>query len=504
MVSDLSGAKEQVERLTSGRLLAGNAVWSLLGSGLPLLVAAVAIPLLIRGLGTERFGLLAIIWVVISYFSMFDLGMNRALTQLVAERLGSGRDEEIPDLTKTALSLVALLGVAAAGLVALMSPWLVSRVLKVSAGLRLDGVHAFLVLALSLPFVIVSGGLIGLLQAHQEFRAISSVRMVTGSLNFLGPLIVLHWTRSLTAAACALAASRILAAGAYTSQCRSSFPSIWREGHFKGTLVRPLVRFGSWFTVSNVLGPFMVYLDRFVIGALIGLTAVTYYATPYEVVTRLWILPVAFVSVLFPAFTTALAGDNKRVAMLFGRAFRVIVLVMLPAIALVVLFAPEGLSAWVGSVFAQHSTGVLRWLAIGVLVNSVARLPHALIQGAGRPDLVAKLHCVELPIYLIALWFLLRTCGIEGAAIAWTLRAAADAVGLFWIGAKVAPFVRALSVQAVIVLTACCGGLGLLALAPGLDAKVSLSACLLMGTALLAYREAREMGWKLRATNIGA
>lgn len=495
---------EQARQLTTGRLLAGNTVWSLLGSGLPLLVAAIAIPLLIRGLGTERFGLLAIIWVVISYFSVFDLGLNRALTQLVAERLGSGLEEEVPNLTKTALSLVAFLGVAAAGLVVLISPWLVARVLKVSAGLRLDGVHAFLVLALSLPFVIVSGGLIGLLQAHQKFRAISSVRMATGSLNFLGPLIVLHWTRSLTAAAFALAVSRILAAGAYALCCRYSLPSIWRQGRFETALVGPLVRFGSWFTVSSVLGPFMVYLDRFVIGALIGLTAVAYYATPYEVVSRLWILPVAMVSVLFPAFTTALAGDKKRVAMLFGRAFRVIVLLMLPAIALVVLFAPEGLSAWVGPAFSHHSTGVLRWLAIGVLVNSVARLPHALIQGAGRPDLVAKLHCVELPIYLVALWFLLRTFGIEGAAIAWTLRSAADTIGLFLIGAKVVPFVRALSVQALIVVTACCAALGLLALTPGFDIKVGLSACLLMGAALLVYREARDMGWKLRVTNIRA
>lgn len=490
----------QIEQLTSGRLLARNTVWSLAGTGLPFLVAALVIPALIRGLGTERFGLLSIIWVVIGYFSVFDLGLSLALTQLVAERLGAGRAEDIPRFVKTALGMIGLLGIGAAALIASASPWIVGGILNASGDLRTDGIRAFLILALSLPFIILSGGLVGLLQAYQKFSAISSTSMVTGSLNFVGPLIVLHWTRSLTAAASAIAASRMLASAAYSWQFRRSFPSMWREGRFEVALLRPLMRFGSWFTVGNVIGPFMVYLDRFVIGALIGLTAVAYYATPYEVVTRLWVLPVAFVSVLFPAFTAALATDKERVKALFSRAYRVVVLAMLPPLALIVLFAPEGLSAWVGPSFAQHSVGVLRWLCIGVLVNSIARLPLALIQGAGRPDLVAKLYCIELPLYLVTLSFFLKAFGIEGAAIAWTLRAAADTLGLFWISGKVAPFIRALTVKAMILVTLSCVAMGLLTLAPDLDIKLALGATLLVGIIALGYREVRGMGLRLGAT----
>lgn len=495
---------EQAKRLTSGRLLARNTVWSLLGSGVPLLVAGVAIPLLIRGLGTERFGLLTIIWVVIGYFSVFDLGLGRALTQLVAERLGAGGDQGVPNLVKTALGVVVLLGVLAAIIVASIAPWLVGAILKASPGLREDGIRSFYVLALSLPFVIVSGALVGLLQAHQRFRAISSIRAVTGSLVFLGPLIVLPWTRSIAAAAAALAVSRVLACLAYALECRRTFPSMWREGRFQTSLLRPLVRFGSWFTVDNIIGPFLVYLDRFVIGALLGLTAVAYYATPYEVVTRLNMLPVAFISVLFPAFTTALAADKSHAAKLFGRACRAVMLAMLPLIALIILFAPEGLSIWVGPGFARHSAVVLRWLAVGVLINSMARLPLALIQGAGRPDLGAKLHFVELPLYLLALWFLMRAFGIEGAAIAWTLRVTFDTLGLFWLGRRVVPSIRVPSLQAMGVITVASLGVGLLALEPGLGLKIGSSLVLLAGSGILAYREARSMGWSLRATHTRA
>ena len=76
--------------LISGTRLARNSALNLLGLCSPLLVAIVAIPILIRGLGTDRFGVLTLVWVVIGYSSLFDLGLSRALTKIVAEKLGAG------------------------------------------------------------------------------------------------------------------------------------------------------------------------------------------------------------------------------------------------------------------------------------------------------------------------------------------------------------------------------------------------------------------------------
>ncbi len=92
--------------LTSGRQLSRNIIWNLLGSGAPLLVAIVAIPILIEGMGLVRFGVLTIAWMVVGYFSLFDLGLGRALTKLVAEKLGhsqNNENNEIPPLIWTAM-----------------------------------------------------------------------------------------------------------------------------------------------------------------------------------------------------------------------------------------------------------------------------------------------------------------------------------------------------------------------------------------------------------------
>ncbi|MGZ4898793.1 MAG: hypothetical protein ACXV8X_03975, partial [Candidatus Angelobacter sp.] len=77
--------------LASGRSVAGNTLWNLLGNCFPVAVAVVCLPVLKRGLGTERLGIISLAWVVIGYFGLFDLGLSRALTKLVAERIGQRR-----------------------------------------------------------------------------------------------------------------------------------------------------------------------------------------------------------------------------------------------------------------------------------------------------------------------------------------------------------------------------------------------------------------------------
>jgi O-antigen/teichoic acid export membrane protein len=192
-------------------------------------------------------------------------------------------------------------------------------------------------------------------------------------------------------------------------------------------------------TVSNVVSPLMVTLDRFLIGALVSVTAVAYYATPYEVVTKSLLLPGALMAVMFPAFSASFAQDNKRTALLFGRCVKSLFLVLFPVMLCTVALAQDGLRLWLGAEFAQHGFRVLQYLAVGVFVNSLALVPFTLLQGVGRPDLTATMHLIELPLYLGLLWWLISTRGIEGAAIAWTARVAVDALLLFGLAKRYLP-----------------------------------------------------------------
>jgi O-antigen/teichoic acid export membrane protein len=253
-------------------------------------------------------------------------------------------------------------------------------------------------------------------------------------------LLALSVSNDLFTVVAVLLVGRLVAGLAYLNLCFRTAPALRHNMMLQRAMVRPLLRFGSWMTVTNIIGPFMDYLDRLLIGALLSVAAVAYYATPYDVVTRLWLIPVALTGVLFPAFASTLEADRDRAARLFWRGVKYVFLALFPITLIIVTFAHEGLELWLGTGFAANSLRVLQWLAVGVFINSLARLPYALLQAAGRPDLTAKLHLVELPFYLLAVWILITRLGIQGAAIAWVARVAVDAILLFTLAKRFLPY----------------------------------------------------------------
>lgn len=447
---------EKPPELVSGSRLAKNTLWNILGQGLPLLVGLGAIPFLIHGLGTDRFGVLTIAWMVIGYFSIFDFGLGRALTKLTAEKLGAGKIREIPELIWTALLLMGVLGVVGGFVVAGISHWLVYGVLNIPAELQKETLDAFYLLALSIPLVVGTTGLRGILEAYQRFGLVNAVRIPLGLWTFLGPLVVLKFSESLYPIVAVLVVGRIVALVAHFGLCFYVVPALRNGIVVKKHLIVPLASFGGWMTVSNIIGPVMVYMDRFLIGAFISMAAVAYYTTPYEIVTKLWLIPIAFVGVLFPAFSLTFVTDKALTVSLFDRGMKYIFIVMFPIMLVIITFAYEGLELWLGLEFATNGFIILQWLAVGVFVNSLARVPFALIQGAGRPDIIAITHLLELPLYLILLWWLLELYGIEGAAAAWTIRIIADTVIFNLVTARLLegamPLIRKNAVNAIYAL----------------------------------------------------
>lgn len=458
-------------RLTSGRLLARNTIWNLIGNGAPMLVALFSIPVLIKGLGTDRFGMLTLVWALIGYATLFDLGLGRALTQLAASRLGSGDEQEVPPLVWTSLLLMMLLGIVGAVVVELVSPWLVRRVLHVPSMLEHETVHSLYLLGLSIPVVISTAGLRGLLEAHQRFGLTSALRIPMGVFSFAGPLLVLPFSKSLFPVVAVLVAGRVIAWCAHLLLCLRVAPALRLGVVWQRAAVHPLLRFGGWMTVSNLVGPLMVTIDRFLIGSLLSVSAVAYYATPYEVITKLWLIPSALLGVMFPAFSTSFVQDRNRMARLFARSVKYLLVILFPMVLLVVVLAQDGLKLWLGAEFAQRSARVLQWLAVGVFINSLAHVPFGMVQGVGRPDLTAKLHLVEVPAYLAALWWLTKTHGIEGAAITWTARAGVDALALFVLARRFLPVRVPFSSQTILMAVLALASLGLATVLQGLVLK---------------------------------
>lgn len=474
--------------LTSGSLLARNAVWNLLSQAAPMAAAVFTIPVLIRGLGTDRFGVLTLAWMVLGYFSLFDLGLGRALTKMVAEKLGLGRTDELPALTGTGLGLMMILGSAGTVVVAALSPRLVRDVLNIPPQLQRESLGAFYLMAVALPFVVTTAGLRGVMEAHQRFGLINLVRTAVGVFSLVGPLMVLPFSTSLIPVVGVIFAGRLVSWLIHLALCVRTVPGLLRGFSIRPALVRPLITFGGWMTLTNIINPLMVQMDRFLVGALISTAAVAYYTTPYELVTKFWFLSNSILGVMFPAFATSFVQDRGRTTLIFGRTVKYVFLILFPITFVAITLAPEVLTLWLGPEFARQSTRVMQCLALGVFLCGLAQVPSALTQGVGRPDLTFKLHLIELGPYLLAAWLLIRGRGIEGAALAWTARTALDFVLFFAAGRALLPDSAALVRRLVWALAATLPLLGLGALPLGLAFRLPLLGVVLTAALVVVWR----------------
>ena len=135
------------ENLTKGSLLAKNTLLSLIGSGIPIIVAIFSIPILINALGADGFGILTIAWMVTGYFSLLDLGVGRALTKMVSEKLGQNDIERIPQLIWTALMLTVLMGIIGSILISMSAETLVNNFFKIPETFHMEVERSFYILA---------------------------------------------------------------------------------------------------------------------------------------------------------------------------------------------------------------------------------------------------------------------------------------------------------------------------------------------------------------------
>ncbi|WP_422923218.1 MATE family efflux transporter [Singulisphaera sp. PoT] len=167
-----------------------NVVLNLLGFGVPLVLGLLCVPRIISVLGTLRFGFLSVAWVIIGYFSIFDLGLGRALTQAISSCLGSGRVDQIYPLTVKTMRSMVILSLVGGVILFLASPYFLKHVLKIQDDFIHEAMVTMYVLSISIPAVVMFSGFRGILEAVGKFETVAIGRIVLGAWTFLSPLIV--------------------------------------------------------------------------------------------------------------------------------------------------------------------------------------------------------------------------------------------------------------------------------------------------------------------------
>lgn len=404
-----------------------NTFFNLAGSLSLAAVSLATVPLFLHRIGDARYGVLAIVMLLLGYFNFFDLGLARATANRVA-RLREAPEGEREHVFWTALGLNTIFGVIGGAVLYAVAGFALARFFKMPEAMREEVLSTLPWLAAAVPLATLSGVLVGTLEGRERFDLVNILQVLGSILFQIVPLAVaythgpeLGWL--IPAAILARGVSLLPMAAAVARVVPLRFTHGPRR-----RLVRPLLGYGGWVTVTSLATPVLDTLDRLIVGGVLGAAAVAYYTVPFELANRFRIVPGALARSLFPRMSAVAEEQAARHA---EEALTALAAIMSPLVVLGILVMEPFLGIWIGHDFAVRAAPVGELILVGIWINSLAFLPYTQLQARGRPDLVAKFHALEIVPFVALLWTAVSALGLPGAALAYTLRVTADAFLLF-------------------------------------------------------------------------
>lgn len=407
-----------------------NIAWSIIGLAAPLLTAGITIPLLMDQLGLEKFGLLALCWGLLSYASIFDLGIGRALTQMISTQIGQKKFETIPQLLYTATRITLISGVVGAFILIIASFTPILEQIKLETTSLDELTYSLLLFSIILPVQAMSATYRGVNEAFHNFKNINLIRIGLGVVNFVGPLVMSYYTTKLYWLISSLLVSRLIGLAFFKILAWTQVQNKNHELYFNKEQALKLFKFGGWASVSNIIGPLFMQLDRFIIAFVLSASAVSLYAVPFEITTQTLFIVTAISVVFFPSLTQEMNNNPDGWKKLFYKWLIVISLSMFVLTSALALLFPTFLELWLSDRLTPESALIGQALCLGVFFNSIGSVFFTLLHAKSRSDITAKIHLVEVPIFCVVLYYSIVHFGLMGAAISWSLRTFFDTSAL--------------------------------------------------------------------------
>jgi len=428
------------------------------------LLTLLLVPIQVRILGIETFGLLAFVASLQALFNLLDLGLGTTVTREVAadtdpHRCGS---RAVVRTFATVYWTVAIgVGVGLAlGARWLAVEWLQAGTLdpeEVVAAIRLVAVSV----ALRWPVALYAGILSGV----QRLDVLNFVRITGSVLRLAGGLAVILWSRSLTAYLVWLAMAAVVEIALYVAASLRFAGEVSLWPGFSTAAVRRVWRFSLGMNAMSILILVLNQSDRLLIARLLPIEALGHYSVAHTLAAGLSVVHGTVTTALFPALARSVTrGADAAVSGQHAKGGRLLMyLVSLPASGFV-FYAPEMLHLWVSTEAAGASARALALLAVGFWLNAAVSISYTLAIAAGATRVPVTIHVVGALMYVPLLYLSILHFGIDGAPVAWValnvyyilvllpwaLRSVARQRPLPWASRNLAPF--------VLIAVGCLGG----------------------------------------------
>ena len=382
---------------------------------LPFGFTFVLTPLIVHRLGSESYGIYALVMGFVAYSFTFNVG--RAITKYVAAYHANNQTERIGEVLSNTLMINLAVGILSAGALALSANVLVTRVLKITPDLQAHAKLAFYLASVGLLLTMISQVFSSVPQAVHRFDVYAVITTIVGVLTIggngllvwfgYGAAVLVGWNAVVTGLSCLI----------YFLASRRLLPDARMTIRLKKDLLVGILRFSSAVIAYQILANILLLFERSWLTRTLGPAAVTFYVVPMTIAIYVHYFISSLTLVIFPLASEADAKkDVTRLLRIYMRAFKYISMLVLFMTSTLAVGSYRILSNWMGPEFALHSSRVLAIQAIVFGLLAWVIISWQMSDGFGRPGRNAMLVLAWIIIAVPIMIWLTPISGVVGVA----------------------------------------------------------------------------------------
>ena len=132
-----------------------NSAINLVGYVIPMLVMLITIPLYLNAIGVERYGVLALVWLIIGYAMFMEIGLGKATaTEIAKIKLHAFKAKS--EIFWTSIYVNLFLGAIAALLIGIIGGYLIENIFIMSDSIREEASSSLIWIVTAVPVALIS------------------------------------------------------------------------------------------------------------------------------------------------------------------------------------------------------------------------------------------------------------------------------------------------------------------------------------------------------------
>jgi len=388
------------------------------------------VPIYVRRLGPDAYGLLVVVSALTSYVGLMDLGLGQALVRYLSYYRPLNEGRPMFAILRVAFVWLTLAGAAISLLFFVGAHWLAHDVLRVSAGLLPDAVTVIRISCVTLVVGLLINVGAAVPVSFLRYDIAAAITGVFDTAGWVGPAIVVLLGHGIVGVAVFYLVSAVVALLAYLYFGRRLMRTVRRDsGPEWHEIRRRVLSFAGLVALNQVGVTVALQTNRLILGIVGGTAAAAYYQVPNMVTTKVGGLLNRIAQVLFPTGAALIArGDREGLRALYRRSSRLLFLVNGTIAFSLATYARPLLEYWVSPEYAQRGSMAMVLFVTAGLLNAASLPVGFLTWSAAKAGVNLAFALGNSAISLAAIYPLASAFGVTGAA------------GATLLGACVAPF----------------------------------------------------------------